>query len=340
MSRSRMPTTARLTLAGAAALAMAGAALAPPSPARADPAGRPEYVALGDSYSAGVFVRRWDEQDGCGRSYRNYPHQVAERLGYALKDVTCGGAEVGDGVLQRQPASKVYGPPTTPPKGGWSARPAQVDALSSGTRVVTVSVGGNSIGFGSILAKCVAEGSSSSQPAPCQDYFTSGDGAQWLKKRRDQLDRDLGHMMDVIRGRAPNAKVAVVGYPAIAAKSAGCDFLNWKQLGTIKKADISWIDRFERDVNALLEKHATDHDADYVDTYGPSAAHGVCESGGAKWMYGIRDDLTGDGDQADKPSEKCRKIPGTAEACTLVHPNARGLDNQARQVIRALASGG
>lgn len=118
MTRLRMPALSRLVLAGAAALAVVASALTPAATgARAEAADRPEYVALGDSYSAGVFVRPWDESDGCGRSYRNYPHQVAERFGYRLRDVTCGAAEVVDGILEPQPSDKILGPPTVPPEG-------------------------------------------------------------------------------------------------------------------------------------------------------------------------------------------------------------------------------
>ncbi|MEU9119564.1 SGNH/GDSL hydrolase family protein [Streptomyces sp. NPDC048506] len=339
MSRCRMPALARLALAGLASLAAVGASLAPPSsPAAA--ADRPEYVALGDSYSAGVFVRLWEEKDGCGRSGRNYPHQVAARLGYALKDRTCGAAEVVDGVLAPQPASKVYGPPTTPPPGGWRSLPAQVDALSDHTRVVTVSIGGNSLGFGPIMTKCLTLGATTPWSAPCRRYFGQGEGKAWLDGRFAALGRDFGRMMGEIHDRARHARVAVVGYPAIAADGSGCGYLHWDQLGSVKKGDIPWLDELEQRLNRLLEEQAVRHRATYVDTYGPSVRHGVCESGEAKWMYGIRDDLTGDGDQTDQPpSQECLKIPGSGQSCTFVHPNARGLDNQAHQVIRALTSG-
>ncbi|MFE1173538.1 SGNH/GDSL hydrolase family protein [Streptomyces sp. NPDC058773] len=339
MSRYGMPALSRAAVAAVASLAVMASAFAPAAsgtpPRTAD---RPQYVALGDSYSAGVFVRPWDERDGCGRSGRNYPHQVAGQLGFALTDVTCGAAEVVDGVLAPQPASKIYGPPTIPPAGGWSDLPPQADALSPGTDVVTVGIGGNSLGFGAIVRKCLELGATKPlQRKPCTDHYSDGGaGEAWLEERFARLDTDIAHMMSVIRRRAPHARVAVVGYPAIVPHSSGCTFGHWNQLGSVKKGDMPWLDSLELRLNALLEKHAAYHAAVYVDTYGPSTAHGVCESGDAKWMYGIKDNLTGDGDQTDPPAELCRSLPGTGEACTFVHPNARGLDNQTQQVSRAL----
>ncbi|MEV5479553.1 MULTISPECIES: SGNH/GDSL hydrolase family protein [Streptomyces] len=343
MTRFRMPALSRLALAGAAALAVVASALAPAvTGAPAGAADRPEYVALGDSYSAGVFVRPWDAGDGCGRSYRNYPHQVAERFGYRLRDVTCGAAEVVDGILEPQPSDKILGPPTIPPEGGWPELPPQLEALSSDTDFVTVGIGGNSLGFGPVLAKCLELGLT--QPLktkPCTDYYTgSGAGAGWLQDRFVQLDADFGRMMTAIHAAAPHAKVVVVGYPAIVPDTSGCTFLHWNQLGSIKKGDMPWLDGLEVRMNDLLHRHADHQDATYADTYGPSVGHGVCQSGDAKWMYGIRDNLTGDGDQTDPPTELCNNIPGTGEACTLVHPNARGLDNQAREVAKVLHHSG
>lgn len=345
MTRFRLPVfrrsgTVRLLVAVAASVAAAAATLAPgaasasPQPARAD---QPQYVALGDSYSAGVFVRPWDAGDGCGRSYRNYPNQVAAALGLHLHDVTCGAAEVVDGVLEPQPVSKIYGPPSIPPPGGWNPIPAQIGALSPATDYVTVGVGGNSLGFGAIVTKCSELGLSNlGIGSPCERYYTTGAGREWLTLKFQQLVVDYGVMLTAIHQAAPNATVAVVGYPAIVPTSSGCNWLNFRQLGSIAKGDMPWLDTLERELNGTLRSEAAVHDDRYVDTYTSSAAHGVCASGQAKWMYGVRDDLTGTGDQTDPPSPACAEIPGDGEACTFVHPNASGLDNQAAQVIAAL----
>jgi hypothetical protein len=350
MTRFRMPVlgrsaVARAAVAGAASLAAAAAALAPATTASAAPPTAPaatradqaQYVALGDSYSAGVFVRPWDDSDGCGRSYRNYPHQVAAALGLHLTDVTCGAAEVEEGVLEPQPSSKLYGPPSIPPPHGWKAKPAQIDALRPTTRYVTVGIGGNSLGFGAIVLKCSDLGAKNlGIGSPCQKYYTQGDGRAWLQEKFDRLDADLGRMLHEIRRAAPHATVAVVGYPAIVPNATGCEWLKFKQLGSIAKGDMPWLDGVERNLNGLLERHAADQRDTYVDTFTSSEDHGVCASGADKWMYGIRDDLTGDGNQTDPASADCAEIPGDGEACTFVHPNAAGLDNQSRQVIHAI----
>ncbi|WP_232246676.1 SGNH/GDSL hydrolase family protein [Kitasatospora mediocidica] len=337
MSRLRMPATVRASLAVATAFAATLSALGPVSAARAAEEQPLSYVAMGDSYSANVFVRPWDDNDGCGRSFRNYPHQVATQLGLDLTDVTCGAAEVRDGILQPQPSNKLLGPPSTPPEGGWPAKPAQLDALSPGTDVVSVGIGGNSLGFGTIVTQCLERGAATiGFGSPCTKHYTQGEGQAWLAAQFNRLDAEFGQMMDEIGVRAPNAKVALVGYPAIVAQNSGCSWGNFHQLGTVAKGDMPWLDGLERRLNDLIKRQADLHGATYVDTYTSSVDHGVCASGDQKWMYGVKDNLTGDGDQTDPPAGLCKEIPGTGESCTFVHPNASGADNQAQQVAAAL----
>ncbi len=336
MSGFTMPATVRASLAAATALAATLAGFGTASAAQTAVRSAPSYVALGDSYSANVFVRPWDDSDGCGRSYDNYPHQVAGELGLDLHDVTCGAAEVQDGILGPQPASKLYGPPSTPPPGGWQDRPAQIDSVNPGADYVSVGIGGNSLGFGDIVTECLERGLKTfGLGTPCTKYYTEGDGRAWLDGKFAQLDHEFGEMMNQIKDRARFAKVAVVGYPAIVPTSSGCSWGDFHQLGTVAKGDMPWLDSLERRLNDLIRYQAEEHGATYVDTYSSSVGHGVCASADQKWMYGVKDDLTGQGDQTDPPAGFCKEIPGTGETCTFVHPNVYGAENEARQVAAA-----
>ena len=94
------------------------------------------YVALGSSMAAGPGIR--PSADGApfraGRSARNYPHLVAERLGLDLVDVTYSGATTAS-VL-------------TDPQNG---APPQADALDASEDLVTVTIGGNDVGYVPLL---------------------------------------------------------------------------------------------------------------------------------------------------------------------------------------------
>ena len=94
------------------------------------------YVALGSSMAAGPGIR--PSADGApfraGRSARNYAHLVAEKLGLDLVDVTYSGATTANILTDAQ-----HG---TPP---------QAEALYGSEDLVTVTIGGNDVGYVPLL---------------------------------------------------------------------------------------------------------------------------------------------------------------------------------------------
>jgi lysophospholipase L1-like esterase len=94
------------------------------------------YVALGSSMAAGPGIR--PGADGApfraGRSARNYAHLVAHRLGLDLVDVTYSGATTAN-IL-------------TGPQHG---TPPQAEALDGSEVLVTVTIGGNDVGYVPLL---------------------------------------------------------------------------------------------------------------------------------------------------------------------------------------------
>jgi hypothetical protein len=92
-------------------------------------AGAP-YVAMGSSFAAGPFIphRVPGSPRAAGRSTGNYAHLVARRLGLNLVGVTFSGATTHEFVTR-------------------SKRPAQIAAVTESTRLVTLTGGGNDVGF-------------------------------------------------------------------------------------------------------------------------------------------------------------------------------------------------
>src|SRR5918998_3557649 len=106
-------------------------------------AARP-YTALGDSYTAGPLIpdQTGSDPQGCLRSDRNYPHLVANALKLSLTDVSCSGATTED-MFSSQALEGDDNPP-------------QLNAVKPDTSVVTLGIGGNDIGFSSIIEDCTA----------------------------------------------------------------------------------------------------------------------------------------------------------------------------------------
>jgi hypothetical protein len=219
----------RLALLGSAA-ALAAGALVPAQFAGAPSAAAAveyQWVALGDSYTAGVIRAAGDifefPRDGCERTGRSYP-QVIDRDLYGLFDLTnasCGAATIENVTDRAQEPIGRHLPPHVPdPDYPFPAVPPQSEAVGPATDVITVGVGGNTLGFADLLEKCMQlGGEAGDEKTPCKDALAAGIPAR-LKTVRTEYDR----MLTVLHERGPKAKILTVGYPTVIPQdTAKCD---------------------------------------------------------------------------------------------------------------------
>jgi lysophospholipase L1-like esterase len=230
------------------------------------------YVALGDSYTAGPLITPQDPTiPGCIRSDANYPNLVAPDLGLpAFRDVSCSGAETEDMFATQD----VDPDPDNPP---------QLDALDKSTKIVTLGIGGNDIGFTSIAEKCVQLAAQSNfQGSPCKDFYTTG-GDQ-IAARIAAMAPDLEAVLDAIEVKSPDAKVFTVGYPAILPETTTL-FAACQPVLPIAEGDVAYLrDGVEKRLNATIRYVAVGHGYRYVDTYTPSIGHDACQAPAIRWV--------------------------------------------------------
>ena len=278
----------RLVIAVLAVLPAAGL----PAPAGA---ATPSYVAMGDSFTAGPLIpNQLPDPIGCWRSDQNYPHFVARARGAALRDASCSGAETED---LSSPQQVLGGP-----------NPPQLDALDAGTGVVSVQIGGNDIGFTEILSRCAAV---LPVGTPCQDAYVHG-GADELSRRIAATGPEVAGALAEVHRRAPQARVFVLGYPAILPEAGpGC----WPLL-PIAPADVPYLRAKEKELNAMLATQAAAAGATYVDSYGPIVGHDACQLPLLRWVEPL--------------------LPAAPAA--PVHPNALGMQGMAGALLRALGA--
>lgn len=166
------------------------------------------YIGLGDSYSSGegaapYFSNTAKENPGldsynlCHRSRVGYPQLLAEDESIDFADAqfwACSGAQSKHIVDEFQYV------PTQPPQSGF---------VGPDTDIVTLTVGGNDVGFGSFAAACV-------------DFFGSCAGkprADVLERIDDVLPENLARAYDAVASKlGPGARVLVVSYPKIIDK--------------------------------------------------------------------------------------------------------------------------
>src|SRR4051812_24052088 len=121
----------------------------------------PDYVALGDSYTAAPLVPVADTSNGCLPSSNNSPSLVAAALpGTTLHDASCSGADTRS--------------LTRPQRTGDQPQPPQLGALGPGTDLVTLGMGGNDFNlFSTLIGTCAQLRSSAPGGSPCEDQLTA-----------------------------------------------------------------------------------------------------------------------------------------------------------------------
>ena len=245
----RPASRALIAVAGGSLLAVAlsgtaGSGIAGPLGA----GGKPNYVALGDSYTAGPLIPdQTGSPVGCLRSTHSYPFLVSAGAGAAMfTDVSCQGATTAD---MTHSQSVPLG--TNPP---------QDNALSASTTLSLTDP------FGS----------------PCKDYYTSG-GTDRLRAKINAAAPKVAADLQGIHADAPDARVLLVGYPVILPNSGdGC----WPAV-PIAFGDVPYLRGVEKALNSMLASVAGANNATFVDTYTASIGHDVCQAPGTKWVEGL-----------------------------------------------------
>ncbi|GLZ29939.1 lipase [Lentzea sp. NBRC 105346] len=252
------------------------------------------YVALGDSFVSGPFIpfQRTDPLS-CFKSTQNYPSVLARKLGVTnFTDISCGGADTSDMFAPQQgfPGQSV----------------AQLSALKPDTDLVTVSIGGNDIGYNGIILNCGTASLLDPLGSPCKRQY--GDE---IAARIAATGPKVAAVLAGIKERAPKALVVVVGYLRIMPPSHGC----WPVV-PISKGDVPYLDGLQQQLNGMLGTQARLAGATFVNPYDISLGRDVCAAPWKKWVEGI--------------------IP-TSPAFP-VHPNAAGMaavGNQVASVVFA-----
>ncbi|MGX1159710.1 lysophospholipase L1-like esterase [Arthrobacter sp. SLBN-100] len=230
--------------AGLATLAMT-LSLAAPAQARTVQ----DYVALGDSYAAGIGGGAYVVED-CVRSANAYS-ELADDLKSVMEvtNVACGGATTQQ-VVQTQLA-----------------------LLDKKTDLVTITAGGNNLGFGTLAAAC---GPALIDPAAGAACFGAITDAQ-AQIASGALYQDLVEMIGAVQDAAPKAEIVVTGYPYLF-DPVPFDPTNPTSVF------ISQANLLVFELNATIKAAALATGAEYVDVTDEFAGHGINLSSNDSWI--------------------------------------------------------
>jgi lysophospholipase L1-like esterase len=206
------------------------------------------YVALGDSYSAGTGAGRYlAAARGCERSASAFPQLWASRHHPAsFVSVACAGATAA------------------------TVRASQLSALSARTTLVTITVGGNDVGFATVMETCVLE-----LTGNCDKAVATAESSM-----RKTLPGQLSRTLRAIRSRAPLARVVVLGYPDLYDLAQSPDCIG---IGTAKRTTLN---QGASVLDQVLSAAAARNGDKYVDVRSEFAGHEICD-GGASYLNAL-----------------------------------------------------
>ena len=229
----------------------------------------------------------------CLRSLLNYPHVIAGQISVRLTDVTCGGAQTSDFFTSQ-----------------YQGVPPQLNALTTGTRLVTMTIGGNDSNvFIDAVIDCGSAGLSTlGQGSPCKDRY----GSSFDDTIRNTTYPALVNDLTAVHAKAPHAKVAILGYPWIMPPSGGCF-----PIMPVAVGDVPYVRDIQATLNNAISQAAAATGTTYVDFSIVSEGHDACQPIGVRWIEPV--------------------LTGTNPV--IVHPNSLGEAQMAAQTIATLHLG-
>ncbi|MDQ2838336.1 MAG: SGNH/GDSL hydrolase family protein [Actinomycetota bacterium] len=205
------------------------------------------YVALGDSYSSGVGSGNYTSESGsCDRSTLAYSalwNNAHHPSSYV--SVACSGAKTTD------------------------VNANQLSALSSSTGLVSITIGGNDVGFSNIMETCVL--------GSTDDCVAAVNSAE--ATAQSTLPGLLNTTYNNIRSHAPNAQVVVLDYPVFYHLNVSCGI----GLSSTSRAK---IDEGINMADGIIQSAVTGHsNFTFADVRSAFSGHQLCDS--STWLHSL-----------------------------------------------------
>lgn len=266
---------------------------------------RNAYVAMGDSYSSGEGTFEYYVAGGaCHRSSNSYPYYLTDNVSLVTAPdfQACSGAVTSD----------FYFPNPNRP-----GELAQLEPINGYTETVTLTIGGNDIGFSAIAKECAnytghsgyscgtsgKTNEASDRIAALDGVDTTPGDGQMILTPEGRPIFSIKTILSSIATAAPGAKIYIAGYPQLFGEnSAYYDEYDGNAPGTYlchagmvkySLGDAMVMNNIGESLNQVISDavdELNDPDIEYVS---PSNfnGHGLCDSG-TSWLNDIGMDST------------------------------------------------
>ena len=233
-----------------------------------------DYLALGDSFASGegayAYLPGTDTAgNNCHLSARSYPFLLGSALGLGkTESVACSGALLAD-ITNTSPGYSGQAGGNLPISTvlsqflpGYLPQASFLDSYAA--QAITVSIGGNNIGFGKKILRCV-------EADTC--YATYEDRLEIVREINSKFDA-LVRTYGTLRSQSPpEAGIYVVGYPELAKPGGDCA-LNVR----LNASEVELSNQLVSYLNFVIERAATKAGVLYVDAASAFRGHRLCEA--------------------------------------------------------------
>ncbi|MBK3572674.1 SGNH/GDSL hydrolase family protein [Streptomyces sp. MBT65] len=229
-------------------------------------------AALGSSFAAGPGIEPIADR-AAGRSTRNYPHLLAERLGAELTDLTVSGATTETVLDVPQRRMKRQFPP-------------QLRALPARADLVTITVGGNDLHYaaGMFALGIAGRVSSYAWVRPLSRLLPRPQAPTRTPDAVEGAAANLARVVDAVRDRTPGARILLVDYLTVIGPDT-----RYSREAPFDQTAIDGLRRLGDQVSRMFELAASRSGAELVRMGERSRGHALGSAD--PWVTGLPDRL-------------------------------------------------
>lgn len=289
------------------------------------------YLALGDSYSSGegdvgtkadgrsYYTTETDSAGGCHLSMRSYPFLLRDKWGISgsrMQSVACSGARIDPDYKGLRSSyfgqhGEISQQQNERDQEAW--RDYALDEFVPGyvrqiefvkkyqPKIVTLTGGGNDVGFMDVLEMCVGVGT-------CEYANSSSQLSKDLANSIDTQSIVIRDLIDKIKEASSNSRIILVGYPKFI-KADGVCFFNSALLNEDERR---MINIGLEQINHIFKSEAARAGIEYADVEDSLGGGQMCE--GSEYVTGVWD--VGIFNSINSKNQYAR--------AHLFHPNAEG----------------
>lgn len=245
-----------------------------------------DYLAVGDSYISGEGAYSYragtdTERNGCHQSLLSYPYLLAQSAS-SFASVACSGAKMRNIVAtEGERYFQLKGGEPTPSEQRLAIEqniPGIVlqnnFIINDNPSAVTISIGGNDIGFGDILRKCIDPTRNLKDNLITHHtcYATYEDRLEVVNTINDKMPKLRQLYRDMRNSGGETRRVYVIGYPQVAKVGGNCG-LNV----AMNANEVQFAHDLIRYLNRVIKQAADEAGVQYVDTQASFDGFRLCE---------------------------------------------------------------